>query len=66
MMSPVKNGGCKKLLPGNSVKKVPSWKNKPIFTKLILLFITNAFVHMEFSLGIKLTMCDNQANNGHQ
>ena len=29
---------AKKLLPGNSVMKVLSWKNKPIFTKIILLY----------------------------
>ena len=34
-----KNVGSKKLLPGNSVMKVISWKNKSIFTEINLLFI---------------------------
>ena len=33
------NVGSKKLLPGNFVMKVISWKNKLIFTEIILLFI---------------------------
>ena len=52
--------------------KVISWKNKPIFTEIILMFIDktrfhmvkgiiNAFDHMEFCLVIKLTMGGNQA-----
>ena len=39
-LPPVKNVGSKKLLPGNSVLKVISWKNKPIFPEIILLFMT--------------------------
>ena len=38
-LPPVKNVGSKKLLPGNSVLKVISWNNKPIFNEIILLFI---------------------------
>ena len=38
-LQPVKKLGSKKLLPGNSVKKVISWPNKPIFTEIVLLFI---------------------------
>ena len=67
-LPPVNNVGSKKLLPGNSVLKVISWKNKLIFTAIILLFIRqtqshlvkgiiNAFDHMEFCLVINLTMC---------
>ena len=52
---------------GNSLMKVISWKNKSIFTEIILLFIRqntipygqsiiNAFDHMEFCLVINLTM----------
>ena len=55
--------GSKKLLPGDSVLRVISWKNKPIFIEIILLFIRqntipysqriiNAFDHMEFCLVI--------------
>ena len=52
--------GSKKLLSGNSVMRVISWKIKPTFTEMILLFIRqntkfhmgksiiNAFDHMEF------------------
>ena len=59
--------GSKKLLPGNSVQRVISWKNKPIFTEIILLLIgkntipygqrhiINDFDHMEFCLVINLT-----------
>ena len=36
---PAKNVGSKKLLPGNSVIKVISWKNKPIFTEITLPII---------------------------
>ena len=36
---PVKNVGSKKLLPGNFVLKVISWKHKPIFIEIILVFI---------------------------
>ena len=57
--------------------KVISWKNKPIFTKIILLFIRQntisyaqriikAFDHMEFCLVINLIMGGNRAVNGHQ
>ena len=38
-LPPIKRVGRKKLLPGNSVLKVISWKNKPIFTEIILLCI---------------------------
>ena len=38
-LPPIKNVGCKKLPPGNSVPKVISWKNKLFFTEIILLFI---------------------------
>ena len=38
-LPPVINLGSKKLLPGNSVMKIISWKNKPIFTEIILLLI---------------------------
>ena len=67
---PLKNVGSKKSLPGNSVLKVVSWKNKPIFLEIILIFIRqntipygiiNAFDHMEFCLVINLTMCGNLA-----
>ena len=75
-LPPVKNVGRKKLLPGNSVLKAISWKNKPIFTEISLLFIRqtqfhmvkgiiSAFDHMEFCL-VKLTMCGNLALHGHQ
>ena len=37
-LPPVNNVGSKKLQPGNSVLKVISWKNKLIFTAIILLF----------------------------
>ena len=37
---PVKNVGSKKLLTGNSVVKVISLKTKPIFTEIILVFIS--------------------------
>ena len=63
--------GNRKLLPGNSVMRVISWKNKPIFTELILLFmrqntithgpIIYAFDHTEFCFVINLTMCGNWA-----
>ena len=53
----------KKLLPGNSVLKVISWKNKPIFTEITLLLINkthfqmiDVFDYMEFCLIIDLTM----------
>ena len=53
----------------NSFVQVISWKNKPIFTEIILLFIRQnknpygqsiigAFGHMEFSLIINLKMGD--------
>ena len=35
-LPPVKNVVSKKLLPRNSVMKVISWKNKPIFTEITL------------------------------
>ena len=35
----VKKVGSKMLLPENSVMKVISWQNKPIFTETILLLI---------------------------
>ena len=38
-LPPVKNVGSERLLHGNFVMKVISWKNKPIFTEIILLFI---------------------------
>ena len=71
-MPPNKNLGSKILLPGNSVIKVISWKNKPVFTEIILLHINrtkfnlakgiiNAFDQMEFCLVIKLTMDGNLA-----
>ena len=44
--------------------KVISWKNRPIFTEIILLLsiiIINAFDHMEFCLVINLEMVGNQA-----
>ena len=52
--------------------KVISWKNKPIFTEIILLFlkqtqfhmikgIINAFDHMQFCLVINLTIGGNWA-----
>ena len=57
--------------------KVISWKIKPIFTEMILLFldktqfhmvkgIINAFDQMEFCLVIYLTMSGNWAVNCHQ
>ena len=39
LLPPVKNVGSEKLLPWNSVLKEISWKNKLIFTEIILLFI---------------------------
>ena len=36
--------------------KVIFWKNKPIFTEIILLFICVFFFHLEFSLVLNLTM----------
>ena len=62
----------KKLLLGNLGMKVISWMNKPVFTKIILLFedktkfhmvkgITNAFDHVEFCLVINLTMGGSRA-----
>ena len=48
--------GCKKLLPGNSVLIVISWKNKPILSEIILLFIKqNTIPYMEFCLVINVT-----------
>ena len=57
--------GSKKLLPGNSVMKVISWRNKPIFTEIMILRIRQntflyAFDHMEFCFVIELTMDGNQ------
>ena len=64
--------GNKKLVPGNSVMKVISSQNKPIFIEIILLFIRqntiaslsmplrlNAVVHMEFCLVINVEMGGN-------
>ena len=73
---PAKNVGSKRLLPGNSVMKIISWKNKPIFTKLTLPFvrqtqfhlvkgIINAVDHMEFCLVIKLIMGCTRLLHGH-
>ena len=39
ILPPVENVGSKKLLPANSFMKFISWKNKLIFTEIILLFI---------------------------
>ena len=36
---PAKNVSSKRLLPGNSVIQVITWKNKPIFTEIFLLLI---------------------------
>ena len=69
--------GSKKLLSGNSVMRVISWKNKAIFTEMILLFlrktqfhmvksIINAFDHIEFCFVINLTMGGNWAVIGKQ
>ena len=42
-LPPVKNVGRKKFLPGNSVMKVISWNNKPIFNEIILQFMTKHY-----------------------
>ena len=67
-MLPAKNVGSKKLLPRNSVMKVISWKNKPIFTEITLPVIrqntipyAKAFHHLEFCLVINLIMGGNLA-----
>ena len=44
--------GSKRLLPGNSVKKVIFWKNKPIFTEIIFLLIRLIFGHQKLLLGM--------------
>ena len=60
------------MLPGNSVTKVISWKNKPIFTGNkssvyktkqfhMVKGIINASDHMQFSLVIHRTIGDNWA-----
>ena len=36
---PAKNVGSKRLLPGNSVMNMISWKNKPVLTEITLPFI---------------------------
>ena len=71
--------GSKKFLPENSVKKLISCENKPVFTEIAFFFflngkthfhtvkgIINAFDHMELCLVINLTLVVTGLLNDHQ
>ena len=55
-LPPVTNMGSKKLLPGNSVLKEISWKNRPIFTEIGHLLVRQTQFHIEICYVINLPM----------